>query len=85
MILSGSAVQVKGFGLSIVFFEEAVDGGLEVDDRSEDAALQSPLGELGEEAFDGVEPRARGRREVEGEALDGAASHWRTLGCLWAA
>ena len=36
--------------------------------RSEDAALQSALGQLGEEALDGVEPGARGRGEVEGEA-----------------
>ena len=48
--------------------DEAVDGGLEIDDASEDTALQSPLGEFGEEALDGVEPRAGGRREVEGEA-----------------
>ena len=36
--------------------------------ESEDAALQAPLGELGEEALDGVEPGAGGRREVEGPA-----------------
>ena len=38
--------------------EIAVDSGLEVDDRSEDAALQAPLGERGEEGLDGVEPGA---------------------------
>ena len=48
--------------------EIAVDGGLEVDDGAEHAALQSALGERGEEGFDGVEPGARGRGEVEGEA-----------------
>src|SRR6188472_4629962 len=48
--------------------EIAVDSGLGVDDRSEDAALQAPLGERGEEGLDGVEPGARGRGEVEGEA-----------------
>src|SRR3954468_6067304 len=48
--------------------EIAVDSGLEVDDRSEDAALQAPLGERGEEGLDGVEPGARGRGEVEGKA-----------------
>ena len=36
--------------------------------RSEDAALEPALGQLGEEALDGVEPGGRGRREVEGEA-----------------
>ena len=40
--------------------EEAVDSGLEIDDGSEDPALQSPPGQFGEEAFDGVEPRTRG-------------------------
>ena len=56
------------FGLLVVFGEEAVDGGLEVDDRVKDAALEATLRQFGEEALDGVEPRARGRREVEGEA-----------------
>src|SRR3979411_2131472 len=63
MILSGSAVQVMGFD------DEAIDGGLQVDDRDEDTALQSPLGEFCEEAFDGVEPRTRRWREMECEAL----------------
>ncbi len=56
------------FGL-VVLGEEAVDGGLEVDDGVEDAAFQTSLRELCEEAFDRVEPGTRGRREVEGEAL----------------
>ena len=68
MILSGSAVHVKGFGACVVLGEEAVDGGLEVDDGAEDAAFQSALGQHGEEALDGVEPGARGRREVEDPA-----------------
>jgi hypothetical protein len=40
-----------------VFDEEVLDGGLEVDDRPEDSAFQSPLGQLGEETFDGIDPR----------------------------
>src|SRR5829696_5636888 len=48
--------------------EVAVDGGLEVDDRSEDAALQAALGQRREEGLDRVEPGAGGRGEVEGEA-----------------
>jgi hypothetical protein len=39
-----------------VVIEEAVDGGLEVGDRSEDAALETALGKDGEESLDGVEP-----------------------------
>ena len=43
--------------MGFVIVEEAVDGRLKVDDRSEDAALEAALGQNGEEAFDGVEPR----------------------------
>ena len=46
----------EGFWLLIVLFEEAVDRGLQVDDGAKHAAFQPPLGEDGEEAFDGVEP-----------------------------
>src|SRR5260370_8000655 len=48
--------------------DEAVDGGLEVDDRAKDAALEAAPGEFGEEALDGIEPGAGGRGEVEDEA-----------------
>ena len=41
-------------GLGIVLGDEAVDGGLQVDDGMEHAMLQSPAGELGEEALDRV-------------------------------
>ena len=37
----------EGLGFAIVFVEVAVDGGLQVDQRAEDAALQSPAGERG--------------------------------------
>ena len=84
MILSGSAVQVKGLGSLLVSKDEAVDGGLEVDDTSKDTALESPFGEFGEEPLDGVEPRAGGRGEVEGEARM-AVEPLPTFGCLWAA
>ena len=59
----------EGFCLSVVLVEEAVDGCLEVCDRAEDAALEPALRELGEEALDRIEPGARSRREVEGEAF----------------
>src|ERR1700675_340192 len=55
----------EGLGLLIMLFEEAVDGGLEVDDGSKDAALEPALGEGREEAFDGVEPGGRCWREME--------------------
>ena len=43
--------------LLIVLGDEAVDGGLQVDDGVEGAVLQATAGQLGEEALDGVEPR----------------------------
>ena len=58
----------EGLRFCVVLADEAVDGGLEVDDGAEDAALEPALGELGEEAFDGVEPGAGCRHEVEGPA-----------------
>ena len=47
----------EGFGLVIVFFDEAVDGVLQVCDGVEDAAFEASPCELGEEAFDGVAER----------------------------
>ena len=44
--------------LLVMLLDEAVDRGLKVDDRMEDTVFQSPPGELGEEALDGIEPRA---------------------------
>ena len=46
----------EGFGFDVVLFEKPVDGGMEIDDGSEDAVLQAPLSEDGEEALDSVEP-----------------------------
>src|SRR3546814_10860201 len=51
----------EGLGFGVVLAHEAVDGGLEVDDGVEDAALEPSPGELGEEAFDSIEPGAGGR------------------------
>jgi hypothetical protein len=45
----------EGSRVIVGFPEEAVDGGLEIDDRAEDAAFEAALAELGEEALDGVE------------------------------
>jgi hypothetical protein len=52
----------EGLGVMIGLVEVAVDGGLEVDDGAEDAALEASLGQGGEEGLDGVEPGARGQR-----------------------
>ena len=58
----------EGLWLLVVVGDEAIDGGLEVDDAFEDAALEAPLGEDGEETLDGVEPTGRGGREMEAPA-----------------
>ena len=46
----------EGLRVGVGFGDEAVDGGLEIDDGAEDTALQSTPAELGEEPLDGVEP-----------------------------
>ena len=49
----------EGFGfVDCVSPRIAVDRGLQVDERAEDAALQAPPGQRGEEALDGIEPRS---------------------------
>jgi len=55
----------KGFGVFVGFGHEAIDGGLEINERVEDAAFEPSAGQGGEEALDGVEPGGRCRREVE--------------------
>ena len=57
----------EGFGVVVGFGEVSIDGGLEIDDAGEDAALQSLPGQFGEEALDGIEPGRRGRDDVEME------------------
>jgi|SRR6516164_1121957 len=68
MILSGSAVHLKGL-FGVVFDGEAVMAACKSTTDTNTPTLQSPLGELCEEAFHGVQPRAGCRRKVEGEAL----------------
>jgi hypothetical protein len=41
-----------------MLYEISVDGGLEVDDRREDAAADALAGDLGEEILDRVQPGA---------------------------
>jgi hypothetical protein len=53
----------EGFWIIVSIRDEAVDRGLEIDDRSEDTALEATARQLGE-ALDSVEPGCRGWREV---------------------
>jgi len=55
----------EGFGIIVCLGDEAVDGGLQVGNGSEYAALAATPGKLGEEDLDGVEPGTGGLGEVE--------------------
>ena len=47
----------EGFGIAgVVFADETIDGGLEIDKRMEDAVLEPPPGQFSEETLDGIEP-----------------------------
>ncbi len=59
----------EGLGILIVLIKIAVDSGLEIADGTEDATLETALGECGEEALDRIQPGAGGGDEVESEAL----------------
>jgi len=48
--------------------DEGVDGVFKLIDGSKDTASQAAIGELDEEAFDGVKLGGRGWREMEGPA-----------------
>lgn len=52
----------------VVLLDEAVDGGLQVDEQVEDVALEAEPGQLGEEALNGVQPGVAGWDEVDGPA-----------------
>lgn len=54
--LFGVGLPGERFRLAVMLLDEAVDGGLKVDDGVEHAVLQAPAGQLGEEALDGVDP-----------------------------
>src|SRR6202044_3300083 len=58
----------EGPWIRVCFCDEAVDCRFEIADGAEHAALETPSRELGEGAFDGIEPRGRSRREVQGPA-----------------
>jgi hypothetical protein len=66
--LVGGSGPDKGLGIVLVGGDVAIDRGLQIDDRVEAAAADAAAGERREEALDGIEPRARGRREVEDPA-----------------
>ena len=48
------------FGIGIGFLQEAVDGGLEIGDALEQAALESTAGQLSVDPLCRIKPRGRG-------------------------
>ena len=54
----GVSCPCEGLRFFIVLGQEAVDCGLQVDDRMKDAAPEAAPCQLGEEALDRVEPGA---------------------------
>jgi len=56
---------VERCGLLIMGLDEDVYGLLQRHDRVEDTAFQTALGELGEEALDGIQPGAGRRDEMK--------------------
>ncbi len=54
----------EGFWGGIVLGEIVMDGSLQFRDALEDAAPDALAGDLGEEAFDEVQPRGRCRNKV---------------------
>ena len=67
LVWVGAPDEWLGFGV-VVFCDEAVDRGLQIDDRMEHAVLEASSRQLGEEPLDRVWPGARRRDEVEGPA-----------------
>jgi hypothetical protein len=74
----------EGFWFGIGFQDEAVDGGLEIADGSEDAANEPPLVSLAKKVSTALSQDAE--VGVKWKVQRGCrASHSRTLGCLWVA
>ena len=46
----------EGLGVQLGLGDEAIDGRLQIDDRAEGTAFEPPIGELGKEFLNGVEP-----------------------------
>jgi hypothetical protein len=72
------------FGVVICLRDEAVDCNLEIDDGSEDAALELPLSEFAKKPSTALshehEVGVKWKMKREWRS-----SHCRTFGCLWAA
>jgi hypothetical protein len=80
----GIGEPLKGLRVGVVIIKEAVDSGLEVGDGSEDAALETTLGQDGEKPSTALSQEAE--VGVKWKVQRGwRASHFRAAGCLWAA
>jgi hypothetical protein len=47
---------MEGARAGVGLGEDAIDGGVKLNDRSEHAAFELPFGQHGEVTFDGIEP-----------------------------
>ena len=68
MIFSGSAVQVKGLGASLVSRKKRLMAAWRSTIERKTPHLKRAPGQLGEEALDGIEPGSRGRGVMEHKA-----------------
>jgi len=71
-------------GVLVVRLDIALDGVFEIGDGFEDASPDFAAGDNREKSFDRVEPRRRGRREMECPSRV-VREPFQDLGCLWAA
>ena len=75
----------EGFWVKVAVVDPGGDGVDQVGDRGEDPSFEAAVGQLFEEAFDQVQPRARGRGVVQVPAGPaGWASQVATSGPVWA-
>jgi hypothetical protein len=70
----------KRLGRLVCLLDEAIDRGFKLDDGTEDAALQTLLGQFRKVSLHCVKPGTGRGREVKEEPL--VACHARTAGCL---
>ena len=84
MMRVGVGLPDERLGVIVVGLDEAVDRGLQVDQRVEDAAFEAPPGELAKKVSTAFsqEPEVGVKWKIQ---RGWRASQARTLGCLWVA
>ena len=54
--------------VGVVVCDVSIDCSLQIDDADKGATFEAPFGQYGKEAFNRIQSRGAGRREVEGDA-----------------